>query len=67
MVCKTFGEKVPLTVLANTIGEDEDLLEAMILKEGGIIDKGNFLLKPSYEKLLKSEHLASKKVSILFN
>ena len=67
MVCKTFGEKISLPSLANTIGEDEDLLEAMILKEGGTIENGMFLLKPSYEKLIKSEHLASKKVSILFN
>ena len=67
MVCKTFGEKVPITTLAGILGEDEDLLEAIIRQEGGIIQGGNFMLKPSYDKLLKSEHLASKKVSILFN
>lgn len=35
--CKTSGEKILLTQLANTVGEDEDVLEALIVSEGGVI------------------------------
>ena len=66
MVSKTFGEKIPLNVLAETISEDEDLLEVLIEKEGGVIRDGQFILKESSEALSKSQYLNIKKARVSF-
>lgn len=65
MVCKTFGDKISMQSLADLLGEDEDVLEAIIREEKGVIDKGFLLLKPSYDIFINSEHLKTKKVTVL--
>ena len=64
MVCKTFGEKISLKSLAELLGEDEDVIEAIVNEEKGIVEKGYLILKPSYENFLKSEHLKTRKVTV---
>lgn len=43
------------------------MLEEIIAKEGGVVEGGMLILKPSLDKFSKSEHLASKKVTVLMN
>lgn len=65
MICKTCGEKVPLTSLSKLLGEDEPKIQEIINSENGVIVNGFLMLKPSYEQFLKSEHLVTKKVTVL--
>lgn len=65
MVCKTFGEKISVKSLGELLGEDEDVLEAIFKEEKAVVDKGYLILKPSIEKFKASQHLITKKVTIL--
>lgn len=53
--------------ISEMIAEDEDVLQAIIESEGGTVVEGMLMLKPSYEKFKNSEHLASKKVTVLMD
>lgn len=48
MVCKTCGEKVPITSLCKLVGSDPSKLESIIRAENGIIQNGQLMLKSSY-------------------
>ena len=65
MFCKTGGEKITLGQLAQTVGEDEDVLEALAVSEGAVMREGCLMLKESYDILSKSEFLVVKKVTNL--
>ncbi len=65
MISKTCGERISLSVLSETVGEDEDVIEALAVGEGAVIKEGCFMLKESYEQLCKSDFLVTKKVTNL--
>jgi hypothetical protein len=68
MICRTCGERIPISNLCSIVGSKSGpLLKELIEKEGAVVEGGALVLKPSFDILAKSEHLASKKVTVLMN
>ena len=59
--CRTFGEKISLEILAETINDDEDELKILITEQGGILTDGFLYLKQSLPIFSQSDLLNKNK------